>query len=707
MEPGTAFVAASVARVTLRPPAIAYAVRGSDRAGVLRAIAYAGTEWGGIGQPIITVGRGARLRSLDREVLKIVRPEAIIDYALLSEQEASRLTALSGARVIPERTLDCDEPGAAAGATVDPASLRARTLFVASDGAPLVEKAALGVLLQAQDVYWRSTGVAVAERESHLELLEGQLDAPSPLSMTRRDYAAYETESFYAPIVVYAAVGLSIARVNYFWNVRALGAPNGLPVVWLPPAALYDATVAARLRTLVLGRPIQVQPDVLLSGPDDAELRRSGAALGLVEWDPTTAPRRINLDPRRPRDLEREPLSFAVNLSPVPFLIGQRTVGAPFSVPLTVARPRTTVDFPSPLSFHRPVGRITVGIDEEHFRWPRTPAVARLIHPEGRWTTYGLTMSYTIGPRYRIDLGVPEPSAVASALLAERGWAWTLSDKGRYAEALVASVERTRRPFLDETELVIVRALTSLSRKKAEQALRAVLRAGTAAASAAEAVMDMLPALVPRWRTAGEIASDVSRTSAEIRSVLVGLIDAGFVRRAYRFRCPKCGVQSTIPLERAANRVQCDGCGHRSVLRGPASEEPVFVYGISSLLDLAMDQDCLGHVHAAQWLTRTASLLWAVPGAELSHASAPAREIDVLGLSRTELVVSEVKNRTTGFSGREVQKAVEVAEAVGASTLALMSLERFPAGDRSAVERLARGYQGRLLIAGLDELVAS
>lgn len=120
--------------------------------------------------------------------------------------------------------------------------------------------------------------------------------------------------------------------------------------------------------------------------------------------------------------------------------------------------------------------------------------------------------------------------------------------------------------------------------------------------------------------------------------------------------------------------MHCEGCAARASLVGP-SGEPELTYGLNSLLDRAADQDCHGHLLVQAWMHKELSVLWSVPGADVTPTQGSGREIDVLGVSRDEISVAEVKNSCGAFTDPVVSDTAELARALGADHLVLAAVD--------------------------------
>jgi hypothetical protein len=176
------------------------------------------------------------------------------------------------------------------------------------------------------------------------------------------------------------------------------------------------------------------------------------------------------------------------------------------------------------------------------------------------------------------------------------------------------------------------------------------------------------------------------------------------VARAFRFRCSNCGLASDIPLELARDHVRCQGCTTEATLLGD-SGEPDLAYGLNSLLDRAADQDCHGHLSVQAWMHENLDLVWSVPGAELVSTADLHREVDVIGISRSELIVAEVKNASSAFNRGVIVDSAKLAVALNADRLVLASLDDWSAGRKDLASRIATRYLPNVTVIGLSDVI--
>ena len=129
-------------------------------------------------------------------------------------------------------------------------------------------------------------------------------------------------------------------------------------------------------------------------------------------------------------------------------------------------------------------------------------------------------------------------------------------------------------------------------------------------------------------------------------------------------------------------------------------------YALNSLLDRALDQDCLGHVLVQEWMASANVVTYGVPGANVDRSDGSAhREVDVLGVSHESVVVAEVKNAVTGFDDESVKSSAKLARDLAADKLVLATMTDWPAPDKDRVQQTARAIFPETSVIGLTDLL--
>jgi hypothetical protein len=714
MMQSTEFVSLASAQFTVRARRIAYLVQAGSFPDFRKATRYAFTEWGGFGQPIAPVRRKSWIDEGIWQMLDVLKPDVFIDYVGVDPTLRAQIEGRLGSVLVAEANLHHDEPGIHSLVAVPPGSLRARVVLVPGPNASVACQTAVGVLHESPELerLWQSTGATRRTIDGPVDVLDAQLDVPSPLWVSKRETQTYRNGVIGSPVVLYTFARPSLRQLLWFWNIRALSAGTGALVLWLPVGDLSTPGISERLQRECLTK-IQSTPDLVLLGDDKAELMRQASAIGFRPETSGKASISISSMGSETRDLVAKPLTAKPMIDPRAFLLDAREYGTRVTVPTTVTRPLTTIQVASPIDFNMTVGgKIRVDVDGiSATQWPRRQSVAHLLHSSATWSSSGFGFVTFPSRTFKFDVRLPEAEDVLTQCLRDAGWEWSVSDKGRYARALVGAVPgREAISSLHEPLVLrVIQQLASLTSRKAGQVLAKTLPAIVSAADIDRAVAAVVPALVPRWMTASELAGGLSTTGAAVRKpklleALAIMLDDGLVTRAFRFRCGHCGLATQVSLRLADDRVVCDGCTRVSTLNGPEGE-PALVYGLNSLVDRAADQDCIGHLPVQQWITGHMDAVWSIPGADLSHASGATREIDILALSRQSLIVAEVKARHSAFDEAAVAYAVDIANRTVADHLVIAALDDWdPAAKADVVAAAQATSTGTVSAISLGDL---
>jgi hypothetical protein len=701
-SPRTQFVETAQATVVWRPIRLAYLVRLGSSDDLRDAIGYASTEWGGFSHPMVPIDRRGRVRPPDLQIAQMVKPDLLVNYAGASHETVQRIAGLVKADPVFDRHLTY---GLHPLALDSAEALRPRTMFVPAHPRNLREVVALGQIPSEQVPEWASLIGRVQPARRPLDLLDGQLDAPSPVGITRAGAATVQHSAWVGAPVIVDCWPATIRHAVSIWNLRATTVPGlgGMPtrLIWLPETALDDPDVGARLKEAC--QSSRTDPDLILNGPSPARLHEAARRLGFTELLGTKISARFDFRPR-PRDLAARPLQYAVNLHPAPFLFGERRYGTPVRTPVPVTKPKTIFRADTPVHCRPGMGgylRVSVeGIED--LRWPRRRAVARLIERNAAYRDDALSFVVPTAPSFTFSLTVPEAEQVVSSIIGERGWRWSVSDKGRYARSLAAASGAHLATLASAEALRFSRALASLSSRKAEQLWR---RLGTLGDGVERVgAMERLLAGGARWRTLAEVAGELKVRKNSLIPLSERLVEAGLLRRSFRMSCRVCGVPWHVELGRADDIVACPGCFTRQGLVGPTGQEPQLAYALNSLLDRALDQDCVSHLLADLLVRQTRGVIWSVPGAIVTAPDGHEREVDLLAISRDALIVGELKTRSTEFRRSYVRDLAGLARDLNADALLLGSLDDWPEELREKVARWVGSGLETVIVGGADLL---
>lgn len=690
------------AQVSLRPRRMAYLIEIGNDQHFRRAVSYATTEWGGVSHPIVPVRKGGRIDGLWSQVCEVLDVEVLIDFAGLATDIREKVSATLGLQVTDPSLFDRGmEPGIHTMVATPPGSLDRRGVLTASPDAGLLTAVALGIIPEDQDEIWAQSGAVYQRQHSLVGLLSAQLyDQASSIGLTAEQLPTFHAEGvFSGAFFIFSARRTSVSRALYFWNMRTLCNRFGREhdrFIILPPEAFQDAEVIDRLKVF-LGRKRQTSPNFVILSEDRETALTLGVSAGFVESKDTKL--RWHFAGKQGSS-SFDPMSFLPNLHPAAFVMGKRREGRTRTVVLPVTRPKTTLHVESPaelnMSIHGYLRLDVRGVSA--WSWPRSDEVAKLIHRNAVAVDEGFSLLTSPNSVYQFDLSVPEPQEVCSAFLRDRGWSWTLSDKGKYAASLVEAHGLGSLSIVSSSQtLDVVAALASTSRIKAEQLLERTVASKASAGELGEIVSQILPYGVRRWLTVSELSGELQRKKSQVLPTLTELLELGLVQRGLEFDCPTCGLSTFFGTDRAQDRLRCPGCRAEGALLGPSRSEPVWAYSLNSLLDRTWDQNCLDHVLLLRWLKENGRIVWGAPGADVRKGDRQ-KEVDLLALSHGELQIAEMKP-PGAFTPEVITQRVKLAEELGARRLLLASLETWPANQVRAAQELAAE---RLIVEVID-----
>jgi hypothetical protein len=696
------FVGEARGYLNVRPRKLGYLVQSGNYEQLERAVVYATSEWGGYSQPILPVRRRNLIATRWWQFGQTLQPEFLIDYCGVSDSLRQRIKSELGAVVI-DHPPPFDEPGVHTTVAHPRGSLAGRTLFVPPDRTTWGVKLALGIVRDEEREPWEALGAPIAQVASASEMLRAQTgQAPSPLELTRVGTSTFQTEGFMgSPVIVFTGKP-SWWLLMTFWNVRAgaIGSFARSHVIFLPRAVLSDPEMGAELRDLCIRQ--RTRPDVIVVGMPREHVRALIEGQGFAHGEPRVTVPLMSNEPLA-RDLAEMPLTYLLNLDPREFAVGSRFEGVRQSAVVALTRPTTTVRIETPVHLNPILGNVRYDLQGfDALSWPASPGTARLIHESAEFTAYGLSFVGRPAAIFDRTLNLPSEPDVATAYLADQGWSWELSDKGIYGQALLAMFNRPLPSWSLSglLAIAIVRSLATLRRHRAEQLLT---HGGAFQDETLESMLrDLMPAIERRWRSSGEITSDVTASGTparrpQVEPILSALVADQLVQRALRFRCSRCTLVQAIPFERVRDIVECEGCRLPSAIAGPKGREPEIVYAINTLLDRVIEQDCLGHVLAKTLVERLLGVVWVVPGALVRNLQeATEREVDLLGISRERLIVGEVKARSIAFTPDVVQDTINLASQLGATLVVLAAMDTWEVGSRQQTSEM-------LGVAGVEQ----
>jgi len=204
---------------------------------------------------------------------------------------------------------------------------------------------------------------------------------------------------------------------------------------------------------------------------------------------------------------------------------------------------------------------------------PPRAAVARLFVPDG-WLSGGrLSLKRATANLYEVAVGIPEPSAVLSAALRDAGVTFTPSDKGKYAQALLARAPGleglVRQPGALEVITDLTRKRSSRFRKEVEKPLGDDSGDASLADRIAALARETVP--LPHQSVAELPKHDLD--AADIVGIVERLVALGLCSRGFSVDCAECQMASYIEQSMVTRRATCPGCGAAAAYR-EAKDKP-------------------------------------------------------------------------------------------------------------------------------------
>lgn len=266
------------------------------------------------------------------------------------------------------------------------------------------------------------------------------------------------------PSVIWVSEPDSFSDVIGFWNARALvatatsGSVGAVTAILLPPDVSGWLDLVEMLKLRFRARYQRPRPDAFIFSHTvpQAGLRAIAAQLNLTEVDPPVAQEHA-----APGSLDTEPNPLAastavVGLDPTPWCCYPRRYGRATRELVQVFSGRTIIRAASPVPFRLGTGGwVKVSLSGlRALAAPRRATVARLFAPDAWFSGDRLSLKRATMNTYEITVTIPEPAAILTAALRDVGVTFTLSDKGKYAQALLALTrKRTDRLKADLEDL--------------------------------------------------------------------------------------------------------------------------------------------------------------------------------------------------------------------------------------------------------------
>lgn len=303
-------------------------------------------------------------------------------------------------------------------------------------------------------------------------------------------------------------------------------------------------------------------------------------------------------------------------------------------------------------AIRRPPTRIDDPFDD--FQWPVFPGINRLIGPK---LFGGAHVGITHYPHYvrldqgeidlfssnrsrRVEISIPQPSAMAKAFFKGYGIEARIPERSRYVSQLLRLVGGPR-------------AVDNILKPHAIGLFEHMLRG--------------------RTFTANECVSLMKLEKRLVYELLHDFTQKRLLLRGYRLACPVCDLQTWYPLADIDERFTCAGC--LNSLELPL--EPQLTYKINTLVARATEQGALGVLGGIKLLTALKrETLTFQPGIELTK---PSRvDVDLLASVDRAVCAMECKSLLSGANQKLIQETMEqmsnIHEALRGTSIAVIFL---------------------------------
>lgn len=674
-------------QLTVAPVLYAIALRPEDPEQVRAAVNLACRWWGGIRFPWLPLAEDGSVRDGAHNLCDVLDVAGIIDLTRsdASEPAPAGLDALGLSVVTSEQRPRWAMP---IRAVAPPAPEAPLVVAGEVDGAAFDPVALLGLgdLDGSERAGWEEAGqpVSVAREASVLS----QLKARTAVGVTATAVDDFVTTSAFLTSVALVWVlpdDFTLAEVARdlagFWNYRALRLRHrGTVTVLSRLSTLREQETGHHLvddvSATALSTPMCVFNGLAVNGDD---LQGAAEALGFrviagnTEWSERHYQREEPLE-----------LTAVTDFRLADWWLEDRFTGTSRDVLAVAHRPRWQARIESPLPWRYPEalgGLVSARITSPVITGPRTDTVAALYQEHARWRADGVRIFTRATAAYHLSIGMPQPSEVLAAALADRGLRFVISDKGREIDGILAAsgdLGLYRRPAFH----AVTAALTPHPSPRIERALERLadkIAQDPEVATLAEELRDVTARARAKPLTLKELANhpavrDQGLSRADVSAVLADMVTLGLATWGFERHCGLCGLTELVSLTAAAAVPRCAGCG-RDAAYTAHDGEPVLHYALGSLLQRVSRNAGLTPLAAAAALRQDGYYI--VPGATIPQGERD-RETDLLGWKDSRLLAGEAKAAARLFRADDIVRDIEWAASIGMTTYMITCPESLP-----------------------------
>ena len=709
------YLGQELARVDVGPVRACYLVPDQDPGRLAEAITAASRRWGGVTEPVLPTGPDGFTDEGWQRIVAALAPDVYVSVGLDDQARAAAARQLATS-VLSWPDFTGDQPGypwlwchplvvdGRAGDAPVPVP-QDRTL-----------RALAGVGVVDSALTWNMHGPGIREPADELQCAIAQVTRNTVAWLTARGVAEDAAGSALAPpvpTVIWVSEPDSFADVVGFWNARALVAtamPASVAVptaVLVPPDLSGWPELAEALKSRFQSRYPRPRPDafVFSHSVPVGRLCEIAAQLHLAEEDPPVAQEHA-----APGSLGTEPdpgalARAAVGIDPTPWCCYPRRYGTGTSELVQVFAGPTPIRAVSAVPFRLGTGGwVKVSLSGlRALAVPPRAAVARLFVPDGWFSGGRLSLKRATANVYQVAVTIPEPSAVLAAALRDVGVTFTLSDKGKYAQALLARAPGLKDLVCQPGALEVITDLTRKRSFRFRKEVAKLLGDTPGDASLADQIAALARETVPLPHQPVAELPKHDLDAGDIAGIVERLVALGLCSRGFSVDCGECQMESYIEHSVVTPQATCPGCGAAGVYRGATDKPagPVVRYRLNSLLDRASDNGAPPHILAMACLAEYAAgrPLYVLPGALLRDADTDAElgEVDLLGYLGEQVIVGEVKTSPADFTKEQVTKDLVRAARVKANIYAMVAVYPLTAEQEGMAAGLAAAQGCQLL----------
>jgi hypothetical protein len=459
-----------------------------------------------------------------------------------------------------------------------------------------------------------------------------------------------------------------------FWNFRSrsMTDASSAAVLGLPRQALpHTEHLSSIVRWGASPSWMKRSPDMLVATASRRVVDEVDAALSAIGFDRDDGTKLRTTFGSRTEPRERASYGYLR-----PTIGGRFDRGARDFTLVAFASGKSAYSLTAPEGFD--VRNVRLAFRNLPLPFPVTPAVARQVHHHA-FADGGVSILTDAIERWNFDVRLPSAWDALHAWAGDHGYAVRFSSAGRYANALLERIGGLDglHVFADELRIRVLKLLTPESRLKLTQRLTAGVAERRAAGEReladelSKRIAGIGLFLEVEARASEDLGSELHVQRPRILEALAPLVEASLVQRGQTTTCPRCSYAAFIGLGELREEVACRACREQYVLpvaAGGGRREPAVSYRLDGLMARVMDQGLLPVILTLRRLMppdEARDLYFAWPGLEFERGE-EVMEVDLLTSDGENVVAAEVKSDAAGLDREQLDRLLELCDAVGA-----------------------------------------